>query len=182
MLNATPGAADANSYLTVDEADAIANERGLGRAASAWLSADDATKEKALIRASSEIDAYMVTTATRWASDQALLFPRYADADAMNVPYIIPNVRMATFEQAAHVNANADKIDDADTRRARGLISFSDDDASGSVARSGFGLLSSRAEAYMKGILAAGRTTLKSVDIDSSYGNNYTRMLDPWNL
>lgn len=175
-LIATPGAADANSYLTLAEADAIANARGLGRAASGWLSANDADKEKALIQATVDIDAYMATTAVRWSTTQSLVFPRYSDVDTVtHDPYIIMAIQNAAYEQAIHVLANADKMADAETRRARGLLSFSDDDASGSVARAGFGLMAQRAEAYLKSIIAGGRTTLKSVDIASSYGNTYTR-------
>ena len=58
---ATPGALDANSYITVAEADAIAAEIGLGPADEGWLDASEASKARALIRATTEIDAYVRT-------------------------------------------------------------------------------------------------------------------------
>lgn len=169
-LVATPGDPAANGYLTVAEADIIAGQQGLGRDEIAWLSADDGDKQKALIRASSEIDTFVGTSGTRYAIDQPLLFPRLLDVDAVGDPYIIPNVRMATYHQAVYVLANAKLMDDAAARRARGLVSFSDDDASGTAAmRVDYGLIAPRAAAYVKALGSVGLATLRSVPIGSSY-------------
>jgi len=59
VLNATPGAADANSYATVADADAY-HEGHLY--ASAWTSASNTTKEQALVMATRWLDAQV-----RWA-------------------------------------------------------------------------------------------------------------------
>lgn len=170
VLNAEPGSLVANSYLTVAEADEIAANRGLGPAAADWLSASDSDKEKALMRASSEVDAHLGTVGTRWDTLQALLFPRYVD-EAIGLPFILPNVRLATYEQAVYVLRNAEVMDNANTRRARGLISFSDDDGSGSVvaARPDFGTMSPQALILLKQIRGLGRATLRSVRMSSSY-------------
>jgi Putative DnaT-like ssDNA binding protein len=168
-IDAVPGSPTANSYLTVADADAIVAAQGLGRAAEAWTAAIETDKEKALVRATSEIDAHIGVAGTAWSIGQPLLFPRYTDVTA-GVPYIIPNVELATFHQAVHVLHNANQIDDADTRRARGLISFSDDDASGTNStRPEYGMMSARALAYLGAIRATGVATLRSVPIASTY-------------
>jgi hypothetical protein len=180
-LNADPGEPDSNSYLTVTDADALAEERGLGPAAEEWLAADDELKEKALLNATMDVEAYLgpVTTGQLWASDQALLFPRYSDVDEAAAPFILPNVRLATYEQAVYRLHNREVIDNANSRRARGLISFSDDDGSGSVvaARPDFGTMSPQALMYLKRLRGLGRATLRSVPIGSSYRRN---PLLPW--
>lgn len=167
---ATPGAADANSYLTLEEADEIATLRGLGPAATGWLDGTDADKEKALIRATSEIDAELGSVGIRYAADQALLLPRYTDK-VDGDPVIISSVRLATYEQAVYLLANAEVMDNANARRARGLISFSDDDGSGSVvaARPDFGTMSPQALMYLRQLRNLGRGNLRSVPIGSSY-------------
>jgi hypothetical protein len=168
-LIATPGAADANSYLSVAEADAIAAEVGLGRDAAVWDAAEDADKAKALIRATSEVDAYVGFAGVRWATDQALLFPRYYDVNTSLIPYIVSNVRLATFHQAVYDLANANLIADADARRARGLVSFSDDDGSGALGDPQ--MLSARARWHLRSLKGSGRATLVSVPIASSYAS-----------
>jgi hypothetical protein len=173
-LIAVPGSASANSYLSVAEADALAAALGLGRAATKWTAAASGLKEKALIRATSEIDAFIATAGSPWSSAQSLLFPRLVDFAVVlgeATPFIIENVRKATYEQAVHLLLNADLIDDANTRRARGLIQFSDDDGSGSVVsvRPEFGLMSSQALAYLRPLRGLGRASLTSVPIASSY-------------
>ena len=169
-LDATPGGLVSNSYLTVAGADAIAALLGLGEDSTAWLAADNADKEKALIRATTEIDSYFGSVGVRWSPDQALLFPRIADLDVLDAAYIVYDVELATYWQAVHVLRNADAIDRANARRARGLISFSDDDGSGSVVsvKPEFGLMSAQALAHLRK-LRTGRATLRSVPITSSY-------------
>lgn len=169
-LDATPGGVAADSYLTVADADALAAARGLGRAATAWLAASNDDKEKALRQATTDIDTVASTAGLRYAFDQALVFPRVVDVDGLGAAYIVPNVRLATYEQAIYVLANSKLFDDAASRRARGLVSFSDDDASGTAAmRSDYGLIAPRAMAYLNTVRDTGRTTLRSVPIGSSY-------------
>lgn len=173
-LDATPGGPNSNAYLTVAEADAIALEQGLGRAVENWLATATTTadKERALIRATSEIDAYMGAAGTPANYSQALLYPRAGvDVDGLGAPYLPHDLEMACFEQAVHVLANADQIADADTRRARGLISFSDDDGSGSVVsvKPEFGMIASKALAYLRSLRGFGLATLRSVPVASTY-------------
>lgn len=73
-LIVTPGAADANSYATVEEADAYM----LGRLyATTWADLDEEVKEAALIQAARQLDGLFVWTGV--ATDpavQALTWPR----------------------------------------------------------------------------------------------------------
>jgi hypothetical protein len=70
---ATPGAVDANSYETLVEAQAYFDAHLY---ASAWASADQATKEKALIMAARLLDAWFEWTGGASTSTQALGWPR----------------------------------------------------------------------------------------------------------
>lgn len=183
-LDATVAGEDANSYLTVADADALA-AADLGRNAALWLDDDttDAVKEAALQRATREIDGNFPATGrwVRYDADQALLFPRPQDASgAPLTPYIHANLRLATYKQAAYLVANADLIDDAGARRARGLFSFSDSEGGGSVAIDPtFGLLAPEAQAYLSALRAGGRGTLVSVPIASSYSSAYPTRIIP---
>lgn len=73
-LVATPGAADANSYLTVAEADAYFETR---LQATRWTSiVDDVVKETALIMATRVIDSRICFTGVAATGTQALAWPR----------------------------------------------------------------------------------------------------------
>lgn len=185
-LDATVAGASANSYLTVAAADALATA-DLGRQSALWLDAatTDAVKEAALQRATREIDGHFPTTGmwVRYDADQALLYPRPQDATGSPLtPYIHPAVQLACYHQAAYLVKNADAIDDAAARRARGLFSFSDSEGGGSVAIDPtFGLLSPQAAADLAPLRAGGRGTLSSVPVASAdsypYGYPTTRVL-----
>lgn len=145
LVNATPADPDANSYLTIADADAFAGA-DLGRAATKWEAADDATKAKALQRATVDIDEHLKRTESQYASDQALLFPRSSDRDADGQPIIPRQIRRACYEQAVYVLSNADSIDDAAMRRARGLVNFGDGGVSGQLSTDPtFGIMAPRA-------------------------------------
>lgn len=169
-LDATPGGLASNSYLTVADANAIATELGVGEDGTAWLAASSPDKERALLRATTEIDSYVGGVGLRWEPLQALLFPRASDLDFMDAAYIVRDVELATYWQAVHVLRNADVIDRANARRAKGMISFSDDDGSGSMmsVKPEFGLMSAQALAHLRK-LRTGRASLRSVPITSSY-------------
>lgn len=125
-LVATPGAADANSYLTVAGADALA-EVTLGNEATGWLDADDeATKERALITATRDINAYLRSGFGRHTSDQPLRFPRTTDVDAAGDPVIPTDIEHATFYQAIYRLRNHAVMAAANRRRARGTRSESE--------------------------------------------------------
>lgn len=181
-LDATVAGATANSYLTVAAADALA-AADLGRQATAWTAATTDQKERALKRATREIDQHFPTTGlwVRYDADQALLYPRPQDATGVPlVPYIHANVQLACYHQASYLVVNADLIDGAASRRARGLFSFSDSEGGGSVALDPtFGLLSPQAAADLAAVRAGGRGTLSSVPISSADSYDYpsTRVL-----
>jgi hypothetical protein len=70
---ATPGAADANSYLTVEEADEYFEYHLY---ATTWTAASETTKESALVMASRLIDAMFVWVGLATTSTQSLTWPR----------------------------------------------------------------------------------------------------------
>lgn len=172
-IDATVAGAAANAYLTLAEADAYA-DGDLGRNAAAWVAADDDEKARAIIRATDDIRAYQTVVGDPYTIAQALLYPRAIDVVAITlVPYVHANVKRATYEQAKYVLQNADVMDEAGTRRARALISFSDDDGSGSMVAidPSFGLFSPRMISYLAAVpsASAGRRTLTSVPYTSSF-------------
>lgn len=129
-VDTTVAGTSANSYLDVAGADAFASTE-LGKLAKAWRNATIEDKEAALLRATAEIDEYTGSGSTLFLTTQALRFPRLLDVDAAAVPFIPVRVRRATFLQASYLLANADVLDDAATRRARGLVNFSNPDGTG---------------------------------------------------
>lgn len=166
MLIVTPGATNAESYVGLDEADTLMESEGIGRAADRWRAAPDDDKERALRRASRELDRYKRSAGVPYLEGQALLFPRAIDVDSGGDPYILGVVKRATVHQAVYVLVNAELIDDAAARRARGLVSFQDDDGSGSILGNDpmFGRIAPEAEAYLDAIPAI-RAGLHSVRI-----------------
>ncbi len=128
-LDATVGTASANSYLSVAAADLLA-QSDLGRAPKDWLAATDDEKEAALTRATEEIDAHLSRVAYAYAPTQALLFPRAEDV--VSSAAVIPlRIQRATYRQAVYLIRNASLIDDAASRRARGMLNFSNPDGTG---------------------------------------------------
>lgn len=150
----TVAGATSNSYLTVAEADALATN-DLGPDAKGWLTAARDDKERALIRATRECDAFLGSAGEVYTTLQALLFPRSIDVtDAIPpVPYLHVNVRMACYEQATYVLANAKLLDEAATRRSRGLVQWADDSGSGSPSIDPlYGRMSPDAIAYLRAV------------------------------
>lgn len=169
-LDATVAGPDANSYLELEEADAFAETDAVN--GEAWLTADEAPKERALLAATNDVDLYKRTAGVRYSSVQALLFPRDTDLDDSALPILVADVRRATYEQAVYLLRNAKLLADAAARRARALYSFSDDDGSATQALSpSFGLYAPKMTEYLDRIGAAGRSTrtLVSVPMTSSY-------------
>jgi len=149
-LDTTPGGSAADSYLSVADSLAYANN-DLGRYAAAWIAADDATREKALRRATRDIDRW-AGASEQWALDQKLSYPRPFDVDDTGFPIIVPTLEEATYQQAIYVLANADTMDDAATRRARALTNFSEPNVSGQISDDPrFGRLSPEALALLTG-------------------------------
>jgi len=132
-LTATPGAAGADSYLEVVAADALA-AANLGPASDGWGAAATADKEKALKRATREINAAVDSAWPRFDPTAQrlshLIFPRSIDVDAAGAPIIPYEVELATYEQATYILANAATLDAADTRRARNMQASSEPNVS----------------------------------------------------
>jgi len=149
-LDATVAGAASDSYLTLSEAALLAGD-DLGPQADGWLAAADPLKEKALKRATREIDAFLPSMgASRYATTQALLFPLKAYVDGVLQSPALPSVvKRATYEQATYVLANAKFLDEAAARRAHGLFSYQNPDGTGvSVSMvPAFGRLSPEVEA-----------------------------------
>lgn len=134
-LDATVGGATANSYLSVADADAAADV-DLGRYSEKWVAAPLDRKERALMRATREISRHLGPQ-SRYSTTQALPFPRsidYTGVEPAVTPFLPADLVRATFEQAIFLNANAEVLDDAATRRAQGTFSQSDDSGSYSLA------------------------------------------------
>lgn len=179
-LDATPAGADANSYLTVAGADALAGE-DIGPEATAWLAlvnatpADLAKKEAALKRATREIDEYLRTGFTKAVAGQRLRFPRAdVDVDGDGDPAIPRGIELATYQQAIYLVKNAAVIAAANTRRARNMQSASEPDISYSQgADDGMSILSAQALHYLAGFAVATRSQraggVRSVRVRSGF-------------
>lgn len=99
VIVATPGASDANSYLSVADADTIA---GTMLSTKAWGTATSGDKGKALVAATRYLDQ-LEWVGTKAATTQALLWPR-TDAQCGEKSYsstaIPEEVKYATFDLA----------------------------------------------------------------------------------
>jgi hypothetical protein len=125
-LDSTVAGASANSYLAVADADAFAAD-DLGPEATFWVAASSGDKEKALKRATREIDAYLRSGWVPYVATQALLFPRAVDYAGTPAAAFIPtSIKRACYEQATFVLRNASVLDNAQTRRARDVQSASE--------------------------------------------------------
>lgn len=101
---ATAGAANANSYVTLDEAKAIM----VGRPQTmAWDAATDATKNKAIVWATALLDDCMEWGGLIWQTTQALRWPRSGLADrdlrVINGQTIPTLLKRATAELANYL-------------------------------------------------------------------------------
>jgi hypothetical protein len=147
-LDATVAGVNANSYLSVSAADAFA-AADLGPEVDAWVAATTDQKERALKRATREIDGYLRSGWARYVITQALLFPREVDYSGSPVAAFIPrNIQLACYEQATYVLRNAAVLDNARTRRARDMQSASEPNISYTTAEES-GFLSDAALAYV---------------------------------
>lgn len=155
-LITTPGDEDANSYLSVADADVLATD-DLGPEAVAWQAATAATKEAALKRATREVDSvmrevYPETTAP-------LLFPRGIDVDDAGDVFVPRAVVLATYQQAIFLVKNASVIAAANTRRARNVRSASEPNISYTQGEDDVPTMSPQASGY----LARMRATVRGI-------------------
>lgn len=155
-LVATVAGDTSDSYLTVSAADARAAD-DMGPEADRWLAAITTItdRERALKRATREVDAYVRTGHPRHSATQALRFPRSIDETAAGVAYIPTTILAATYHQAAYVLANAAVIDRAGARHARSLASSSEPNLSGTEADDPSAAMSPRALHFLSGYLIA---------------------------
>lgn len=111
MLDATVGGVDANSYVTLDFANAYFADR---THAEAWDSVVD--KESVLVTATSVIDWYVSWKGTRVSGTQALDWPRSGVYDKVGVLYeetVIPaDVKIAVVEYALTSLTGEDRTSD----------------------------------------------------------------------
>lgn len=172
-LVATVGAANSNSYLTVAAADALAGS-DMGPEADLWLNATTTVtdREKALQRATREIDGYVRPGWPKYSGTQALRFPRSIDV-ASSVAYIPPDVLQAAYHQAAYILKNKAIIDKANARHARGMSQFSESNLSGSNDEDVVNIISPRAMHYLAGfekaVSAKGGSGMGSVRLASGF-------------
>lgn len=147
-LITTKGASDANSYVSLAEANAYFETR---LNSSDWTSASDPNKEKALASACRIIDmqafkgSKVYTTSVGDPNYQKLQWPRYADdsdtymlgiphlmstkdsnewVDSTNVPIIPEKLKLAQCEQALFMLRHMEGSDKRQSLRAQGVSSF----------------------------------------------------------
>jgi hypothetical protein len=164
-LDVTPGGSASDSYLSLADALSYA-QSDLGLFADAWVAADDPTREKALRRATRDIDRWVGSTTDAYSTTQALAFPRWEDTDDAGLPIIVVPVEQATYEQAKYVLSNAEVIDNAATRRARALTTFTEPNVSGQLAEGlSYGRLAPEAERLLSGEGFEGGAIVGFIDI-----------------
>jgi hypothetical protein len=78
VLIATPGAANANTYATLSEANTYHESHV---ASAAWDAATDDQKNRALVQATRELDAYLLWDGFASSTTQALAWPRTGLSD-----------------------------------------------------------------------------------------------------
>lgn len=166
-LDTTVGGAGAERYLSVAEAD-TRNSYSLSEFAAAWSAATTARKENALRTATRDINARIRSTLP-WSTAQALLFPRSTDIDVLSVPFILPDIKQATYEQAIYRLANQKLLDEAAERRSHGMIAYNNPDGTGGTLSVDplFGGFSAEATRLLSGIPLTGIGTVRSVPMRS---------------
>lgn len=169
-IDATVAGANANSYLTVAEADAFAAD-DLGPDVDDWR--DNAAldeKESALKLATIDIDADYGRPESPYLATQTLRFPRTLDLLA-GAPFLLNAVKRATWEQAKYRWANRQAIADARARRAQGWSGKADDDGSYTMSvRTDLERLSDRARFFLSSIASIRRSGIVSIPLrDATY-------------
>jgi len=160
-LDVTVAGALSDAYLTVEQIDTLA-AADLGTFAAAWSDADTealpgggpnrSRKEAAIRRATLDLEAVVEHVSSPYDPlVQARLFPRSIDQSVAGVAFIPSAVKRAQYVQALYLFSNADLLDAAASRRARGLSSFSEPNVSGSLSTdSSLGRYSPELEGVLK--------------------------------
>jgi len=111
-LNADLGASNANSYVTLIEADTYFEDR---MHSASWLELDDPTKSNLLVSSSQMLDWYIHWKGVKTTETQSMDWPRTGvirpsgveiDSDALP-----PEVKIAVYEQAM-ANIASDRLED----------------------------------------------------------------------
>jgi hypothetical protein len=139
-LVTTPGAADANAYVSLAEAEAYCEQHVAG---AGWLAeADDDKKAAAILQATRELDAYVQWSGSpTYSSTQALAWPRlglyypagladpntWRAVDANEIPV---RLKRACAEQARVLLAGGDRAAELD-QQVQGITKM---DVGGAVA------------------------------------------------
>lgn len=124
---ATPGAADANSYATLAEAEAYIETRPASWAeTSGWANAEEDDKNRALVTATELLDEYVRWSGRAATTTQVLGWPRACMRDLnrkLIAEDVIPaRLRYATIELAAQLLSTDRTADsDADTQGLKSL-------------------------------------------------------------
>lgn len=161
-LDATPAGATADSYLSVEEADAMAGDRlSTDPRIARWLATGTTTaaKEQALRTATDQVNAEfthgwpLFDHAAQRAS--GLRFPRLTDhtGTSPQVPFIPREVRNAVFAQATHLLLYIGRIAAAQGRQAQELQSASEPNLSWSRSDAGGSVLCDEALQYLTGLI-----------------------------
>ena len=111
-----PGASDANTYCTVEDADQYHDNHPQGGVA--WTASEAAQKRRALLQATRLLDAHVVWTGYAARINQALAWPRDGMCDrngyGLAADVIPPALRDATAEFARHLlDAASDRTADS---------------------------------------------------------------------
>lgn len=130
-LDATVAGSSANSYLSVADADELAEADAILGAK--WLAAGQPDRERCLVAATRDCETYKGTVGPAFSSTQARRFPRAIDV-ADSVPFLPPALRQAVYEQAVHLLVNGKNIADAQARRAQGTLSQQDNNGAWTAA------------------------------------------------
>ncbi len=153
VLVATAGAATANTYVTLAEAEVYVLEFVT---ITGWTGATDAAKNAALVQATHDIDSLPLlgtpegTVDDEDASDyQPLHFPTVDDFDDEDTGYIPANVKRATVLQAIYLlRSNAAKIATEDLITA-GITSQGTGRFSASYSKYGASVVCEQARRYL---------------------------------
>lgn len=104
-LNATVASVDANSYLSLADANAMAVNFGLLN----WARLMDDQKCVALIRAAIDVDSHRIHDNAPWRVGQTFVFPRETDVLTFGTAPIIPKpVLWAVMYQADYLGMNGE--------------------------------------------------------------------------
>lgn len=124
VLVATVAGADANSYLTVADANTLAAADAIHGAA--WLAASDADKELMLFAATRDVEVFKGNVGPKYSASQARAFPRATIDVLEGVPFLPAALEEATYCQAVHLLVHRALLADAQKRRAQGTLSQQD--------------------------------------------------------